>query len=72
MSGAPICNGMMKFVKPYARGGATRNIMIEPCIVNSELYCSCDTKSRPGRASSARISMAMKPAARKKPNDVQR
>ena len=40
MSGEPICSGMMKFAKPYAAGGANRNIMIVPWIVNSWLYCS--------------------------------
>ena len=72
MSGAPICSGMMKLVNPNAAAGANRNIMIEPCSVNSWLYCSLDRNCSPGRASSARMSMAMKPAARKNPNDVQR
>src|SRR4051794_39488000 len=46
--------------------------MIEPCMVSSWLYCSGERNCRPGRASSARISMAMNPAATKKPNDVTR
>ena len=39
--------------------------MIVPCIVNSWLYCSGDRNCMPGRASSARMSSAMKPPIRK-------
>src|SRR3954453_13698343 len=39
--------------------------MIEPCMVSSWLYCSGERNCRPGRASSARMSSAMKPPAKK-------
>ncbi len=41
-----------------------------PCIVNSWLYCSLEKCCSPGRASSARIMMAMRPATMKNTNDV--
>ena len=46
--------------------------MIVPCIVNSWLYCSGERNCSPGRASSARMSSAMKPPIRKNTNDVVR
>jgi len=46
--------------------------MIVPCMVNSWLNCSVDRNCSSGRASSARISSAIAPPARKKPNDVTR
>jgi hypothetical protein len=70
MSGAPICSGTMKFAKPYAAAGANRNIMIVPCMVNSWLYCSGLTTCSPGCASSARMIIAIAPAAMKNQNDV--
>src|SRR6185312_7990602 len=53
-------------------GVAKNSSMIVPCIVNSWLYCSGDRNCRPGRASSARISNAMKPPIMKNTNDVTR
>ena len=46
--------------------------MIVPCMVNSWLYCSLDRNCSPGRASSARISMAIAPPTMKKANEVTR
>jgi hypothetical protein len=64
-SGEPICSGMITLPKPTNSGVANRNSMIVPCIVNSWLYCSLLTTSSPGRASSARMIIAISPAARK-------
>ena len=46
--------------------------MIVPCMVNSWLNCSVDRNCSSGRASSARISIAIAPPAMKNPNDVTR
>ena len=69
-SGEPICSGMMKFANPTNSGVANSSSMIVPCMVNSWLYCSPVTNWLPGRASSARITMAIRPPMRKKMNDV--
>ena len=53
-------------------GVAKNSSMIVPCMVNSWLYCSGERNCRPGRASSARMSSAMKPPIRKNTNDVTR
>ena len=71
-SGAPICSGIRKFANPTKRAVANSSSMIEPCIVNSWLYCSRVSICRPGRASSARISRAITPPIRKNVNDVVR
>ena len=60
-SGEPICSGMTAFANPANIGVANNSIMIVPCTVNSWLYCSALTICRPGRASSARISMRQHP-----------
>ncbi len=44
--------------------------MIVPCMVNSWLYCSLERNCSPGAASSARISMAIRPPTMKNPNEV--
>ena len=44
--------------------------MIVPCMVNSWLYCSGDRNCSPGRASSARMSSAIKPPIMKNANAV--
>ena len=69
-SGAPICSGMIAFVKPANSGVANISSMIVPCMVNAWLYCSGDRNCRPGRASSVRISSASRPPKRKKTNEV--
>jgi hypothetical protein len=71
-SGAPICNGSTRFAKANTVGVAYSSSMIVPCSVNSWLYCSVDRNCNPGRASSARISMAIRPATMKNPNEVTR
>ena len=71
-SGAPICSGMIQFVKPANSGVANISSMIVPCIVNAWLNCSFDMICRPGRASSARMSSAITPPMRKNANDVTR
>ena len=69
-SGAPIWIGMIAFARPANIGVANSSIISVPWMVNSWLYCSELTTCSPGRASSARISMARIPATRKKPNEV--
>ena len=49
---------------------AKNSSMIVPCMVNSWLYCSLLMNCRPGRASSARMASASRPANRKNANDV--
>ena len=60
-SGEPICNGMISLAKPTNSGVANSSSMIVPCIVNSWLNWSPLNNWVPGRASSARIIMAMRP-----------
>ena len=71
-SGEPICSGTTKLAKPNRIGVAKSSSMIVPCMVNSWLYCSWDRNCRPGAASSARISSAIRPPTMKNPNDVTR
>ena len=58
-SGEPICNGMIRLANANTIGVAKSSSMIVPCMVNSWLYCSVDRNCMPGRASSARISIAI-------------
>ena len=69
-SGAPICNGIISFANPTNSGVANSSSMSVPCMVNSSLYCSSDTKCWFGPSSWIRISSAMTPAHRKKKNEV--
>ena len=69
-SGEPICNGMITLANPTNNGVANSSSMIVPCIVNSWLYCSPVRNWLPGRASSARISIAIRPPTRKNMNEV--
>ncbi len=62
----------MMFAKPMNSGVANSSSMSVPCMVNSWLYWSLVRNCSPGRASSARISMAMTPAMRKNTNEVTR
>ncbi len=69
-SGEPICSGIRKLANPTKSAVANSSSMIEPCIVNSWLYCSSVTICRPGWNSSARMISAIRPAIRKNVNDV--
>ncbi len=71
-SGAPICSGMIQFAKPANSGVANISSMIVPCIVNAWLNCSFEISCVPGRASSARMSSAIRPPIRKNTNEVTR
>ena len=71
-SGAPICSGMIRFANAKNSGVANSSSITVPCMVNSWLYCSGDRYCSPGRASSPRISMAMRPPATKNANEVAR
>ncbi len=71
-SGEPICNGMTALANPAKVGVANSSSMMVPCIVKDWLYCSLESSWSPGRASSARISMASTPAIRKNAKDVMR
>jgi len=64
MSGAPICSGTIQFAKPTKAGMIAPKIMISPCMAVSWLNTAGSTSWMPGRASSARISMARAPANR--------
>ena len=68
-SGAPICSGMISLANPAKAGVANSSSMIVPCRVNAWLYASWERIWIPGRASSARITSASTPPARKKPNE---
>ncbi|SKX78170.1 Uncharacterised protein [Mycobacteroides abscessus subsp. abscessus] len=64
-SGDPICSGRTKLAKPITMGVAYIRSITVPCIVKSWLNCSVDRNCMPGRASSARMSSAIKPPIRK-------
>ncbi len=63
---------MIALASPANVGVANSSIMIVPWIVKSWLYWCSVTICNPGRASSARIIIASRPARRKKENDVTR
>ena len=69
-SGEPICSGMITLANPTNSGVANSSSMIVPCMVNSWLYCSLLTSCMPGRASSARMTSAIRPPIRKNTNEV--
>ena len=69
-SGAPIWIGTTKFANANTIGVAKNSSMIVPCMVNSWLYCSGDRNCMPGRASSARMSSAIRPPSMKNTKDV--
>ena len=64
-SGEPICSGMITLANPAKSGVAKSSNMIDPCMVNSWLYCSWLKNCSPGCASSARIINAITPPKRK-------
>ena len=71
-SGEPIWIGMIRLPNAKNSGVANISSMIVPCMVNSWLYCSGDRNCSPGRASSPRISIAMRPPAMKNTNEAVR
>ena len=71
-SGEPICSGSTRLANANTIGVAKNSSMTVPCIVTSWLYCSGDRNCLPGRASSARMSSAMKPPTAKKASEVVR
>ncbi len=71
-SGAPICSGMTALAKPVKVGVANSSIITVPWTVKASLYCWFDRICMPGRASSARMSMASAPPNRKKAKAVTR
>ena len=62
MSGAPIISGMTKFPSPANAGITNRKIISDACTENSSLKVCVLTNWVPGRASSARTSIASRPA----------
>ena len=71
-SGEPICSGMTRLPNAKNSGVANISSISVPCIVNSWLYCSGDRNCIPGRASSARMSMAIRPPMMKNVNEAVR
>ena len=71
-SGAPSCNGRIKFANAKNNGVAKNNNITVPCMVNNWLYCSLDRYCNPGRASSPRINMAIRPPTMNHVNDTAR
>lgn len=69
-SGAPIWSGMIALPNAKNSGVAKSSSMIVPCIVKSWLYSSSLTTWLPGKASSARISRAIRPPMRNHANAV--
>ena len=70
MSGAPIMSGRTKFARPANTGMMKRKMRIDAWTENSALKPSVLTNCIPGRASSARISIASEPPTRRKKNEV--
>ena len=52
---------MMKTATPSITGTANKNIIVEPCIVNSSLYRWAPMRALSGRASCTRIASASTP-----------
>jgi hypothetical protein len=71
-SGDPIWIGITRLPNAKNSGVANMSSISVPCMVNSWLYCSGDRNCRPGRPSSARMSMAMRPPTMKNTNDAVR
>jgi hypothetical protein len=61
---------MISFANPTNSGVANSSSMIVPCMVNSSLYCWSDTRWLSGPSSWARMISAIRPAIRKKANEV--
>jgi hypothetical protein len=71
MSGAPIIRGITKFAIPANTGMMNKKIISEAWTENSPLNVLESTNWVPGVASSARITIAISPAAMKKKKVVQ-
>ena len=71
MSGAPIISGITKFAMPAKTGMMNRKIISDAWTENSPLNVFASTNCVPGWASSARISIAIRPPATKKKKVVQ-
>ncbi len=71
MSGAPIISGMTKFAMPAKTGITNRKISNAAWTEKSPLNCSVLTNCIPGWASSARISIAIRPPTKRKKKDEQ-
>jgi hypothetical protein len=69
MSGAPIISGRTKFASPANTGMMNRKIRIEAWTLNSPLNVFESTNCRPGWASSARISIAIRPPMNRNTNE---
>ena len=61
MSGAPIISGSTKFASPANTGITNRKISSDAWTENSPLNVLASTNCIPGAASSARISIAIRP-----------
>src|SRR3954451_19061956 len=70
MSGAPIMSGSTELASPAKTGMMNRKMRIEAWTENSPLKVFESTNCRPGRASSARISIASSPPTSRKKNEV--
>ena len=70
MSLAPSIPGKSRIEIASNIGTAKRNIIAEPCIVNSWLNRSAEISSLSGKASCARIRSAMTPASSMKTSAV--
>ena len=72
MSGAPIISGRTKFASPAKTGMMNRKISSDAWTEKSPLYVFESTNCRPGWASSARMSIAIRPPTKRKKNEVRR
>src|SRR5213075_1877422 len=72
MSGAPIISGRTKFARPAKAGITNRKIISDAWTEKRPLYVCVSKNCVPGRASSARTSIASSPPARKKKTVVTR
>ncbi len=61
---------MISLANPTNSGVANSSSMMVPCIVNSSLYCWSETMWLSGPNSWIRMIMAIRPAIRKKMNEV--
>ena len=71
MSGAPIISGITKFAMPAKTGMMNRKIISDAWTEKRPLNVFASTNCVPGWASSARISIAIRPPATKKKKVVQ-
>ena len=69
MSGAPIISGSTKFASPANTGMMNRKISSDAWTLKRPLNVLASTNCRPGRASSARISIAIRPPMNRNTNE---